>query len=170
MTSLEAALQEEVDMAVRRRRDAIQAQGEHDDEHRHAERMRQETLHYSKRHTSPPISISSSGSASLPPSFQPPNSMPSSHCPSSSSSSDDDDGGDGEVEDQRPRRSKPRKSLKAIENSQQRRDGLLGGGPKAKELAKRRKPGKKALAAAAEMSQLLDAYVPPPSDTVILDS
>jgi hypothetical protein len=29
MTGLEAALQEEVDIAVRRRRDAIQAQGEH---------------------------------------------------------------------------------------------------------------------------------------------
>ena len=40
MTGLEAALQEEVDIAMRQRRDAIQAQGEHGDEHCHAERMR----------------------------------------------------------------------------------------------------------------------------------
>jgi hypothetical protein len=33
----------------------------------------------------------------------------------------------------------------------------------------RRKLEKKALAAAAEMSQLLDGYVPPPSSAVLLD-
>jgi hypothetical protein len=32
-----------------------------------------------------------------------------------------------------------------------------------------RKPGKKALAATAEMSQLLDGYLPPPSSAVLLD-
>ena|SRR5579871_5737314 len=128
--------------------------------------MRQETLLCnSQRHPSLPICISNS----LSPNFQPPNSVPSSPF----SNNDDSDGevesdGASRVEDQRPRRSKPKKSLKAVENSQQQRDWLLG--PKAKEPVKRRKPGKKALAAAAEMSQLLDAYVPPPSNTVILDS
>lgn len=53
------------------------------------------------------------------------------------------------------------------DTSQQRRDGLLDAPKKA---PARRKPGKKALQAAAEMSQLLDAYVLPPSNTVILDS
>jgi len=33
----------------------------------------------------------------------------------------------------------------------------------------RRKPGKKALAAAAEMSQLLDGYLPPRSSALLLD-
>jgi hypothetical protein len=33
----------------------------------------------------------------------------------------------------------------------------------------RRKPGKKALAAAAKMSQLLNGYLPPPSSAVLLD-
>lgn len=66
--------------------------------------------------------------------------------------------GDGEVEDQRPRRSKPRKSLKTAESSQQRRDELLGS--KAKESASKR--NQEGVAVVAEMSQLLDAYVPPP--------
>jgi hypothetical protein len=128
--------------------------------------MRQETLlRNSQRHPFLPIFISNS----LSPSFQPLNSVPSSPF----NNDDDGDGGiesggASEVEDQRPRRSKPRKSLKVVENSQQRRGGLLG--PKAKEPAKRHKPGKKALAAAAAMSQFLDAYVPPPSNTIILDS
>ena len=48
------------------------------------------------------------------------------------------------------------------ENSQIRKDVAESRVPK------RRKPGKKALAAAAEMSQLLDGYVPPHSSAVLL--
>jgi hypothetical protein len=35
--------------------------------------------------------------------------------------------------------------------------------------SKRRKPGKKALQAAAEMAQLPDGYIPLPSSAVIID-
>lgn len=63
-------------------------------------------------------------------------------------------------------------SIEAAENTQQRKDGLLDAPrktatAKAKAPAKRRKPGKEALQVAREMSQLLDAYAPPPSNTVI---
>jgi hypothetical protein len=44
MTGYEAALQEERDAVIRRWRAAIQTQGEHDDERRHADQMRAETL------------------------------------------------------------------------------------------------------------------------------
>jgi hypothetical protein len=59
-----------------------------------------------------------------------------------------------EVEGRRPRRKQLQKSIKAAENTQQRKDGLLDTPKKAKAL------GKKALQAAQEMSQLLDAYTP----------
>jgi hypothetical protein len=44
MASYEATLQEEVDVIVRRRRNALQAQVEHDDECRHVDRIKVETL------------------------------------------------------------------------------------------------------------------------------
>ena len=44
MTGYEAALQEERDAVMRRRRATIQAQGEYDDERRHTDQMRAETL------------------------------------------------------------------------------------------------------------------------------
>ena len=81
---------------------------------------------------------------------------------------------DFEVEDKRPRCNKLRESLKAAENTQQRKDRLLAGPRRstatAKDLAKRRKLGKKALQAAREMSHLLDVYALPPSNTVLLNS
>lgn len=55
------------------------------------------------------------------------------------------------------------RAWKVVDNSQQGRE-------KVSKVPKRHKPGKKALQAAAEMSQLLDDYVPLPSNTVILDS
>jgi hypothetical protein len=79
-----------------------------------------------------------------------------------------------EVEDKRPRCSKPRESLKAAENTQQRKDGLLDMPRRlpttVKGPAKRCKLGKKTLQVAREMSQLLDVYSPPPSNNVILNS
>jgi hypothetical protein len=63
MTGYEAALQEERNAIVRQRRAAIQAQGEHNDERRHANQMRAETLiRQSQREQS----------SSLPTSYQPP--------------------------------------------------------------------------------------------------
>jgi hypothetical protein len=57
---------------------------------------------------------------------------------------------------------KPRESLEATDNTQQRKLGLLDAPRRstatAKAPTKRRKLGKKALQAAREMSQLLDAY------------
>jgi hypothetical protein len=81
-----------------------------------------------------------------------------------------DSGGSGgfenEAEDKRPRCNKPRESLKTAENTQRRRDGLLDAPRKAKAPAKWREPGKKALQAAREMSQLLGAYIPPLINTI----
>jgi hypothetical protein len=50
------------------------------------------------------------------------------------------------------------------------KDGFLDAPKKTKPPAKRCKPGKKALQAAREISQLLGAYAPPPRNTVILNS
>jgi hypothetical protein len=80
---------------------------------------------------------------------------------SSSSSSNDSDSETGKP--QRPRRGVQR-TQKLVDNSQTARELAA-----ARSKPKRRRPGKKALAAAAEMSQLLDAYVPPPSSAVLLD-
>ena len=83
-----------------------------------------------------------------------------------------------EVTGPRPTRKQPKASLKAAENTQQQKDGLLGakaktkvkGKEREKAAPKRRKLGKKALQARLEMSQLLDTYTPPPSNSVILNS
>ena len=80
-----------------------------------------------------------------------------------------------EFEGRRPTRKQPKESLKATENTKQQKDGLLEAPSKAKAKGKekekappkRRKLGKKALQARREMSQLLDAYTPPPSNSVI---
>lgn len=81
-----------------------------------------------------------------------------------------DRGGDDNAEDenendqpQRPVPTRLRITWKAADNSQKRREGHSEG-------PKSRKPGKKTLQAAAEMSQLLDGYVPPPSNAALLDS
>jgi hypothetical protein len=80
---------------------------------------------------------------------------------SESSSSDSDNAGEP-VENLRPKRG-VRRSWKQVENSQTRKEVAAFRAPK------RRKPGKKAFAAAAEMFQLLDGYVPPPSSAVLLN-
>jgi hypothetical protein len=79
-----------------------------------------------------------------------------------------------EVPDRQPRHSKPRESLKAAENTLQQKDRLLDMSRRsiatAKALAKRCKPGKKALQVVQEMLQLLDIYYLLSSNTVILNS
>jgi hypothetical protein len=89
---------------------------------------------------------------------------------SDSDSDSDSDSGDRDaaetMEALRPRRG-VRRTQKLVDNSQTAKELAAsirkGKGPT------RRKPGKKALAAAAEMSQLLDGYLPPPSSAVLLD-
>jgi hypothetical protein len=144
MTGFEAAIQEERDALVRRRRDAKQAQ--EDEDYRlqdHEEAVARIIERHSQRQQSPPpspLNISSS---------------------SSSSSSSDSDSETGEP--QRPRRGVQR-TQKLVDNSQTAKEVAA-----ARSKPKRRRSGKKALAEAAEMSQLLDAYVPPPSSAVLLD-
>jgi hypothetical protein len=82
---------------------------------------------------------------------------------SSSSSSSDSDSHSETGKPQRPRRGVQR-TQKLVDNSQTARELAA-----ARSKPKRQRPGKKALAAAAEMSQLLDAYVLPPSSAVLLD-
>jgi len=91
---------------------------------------------------------------------------------SSSSSNSDSDSNSGHrdaaetTEAPRPRR-RIRRTQKLVDNSQTAKE-LAASNRKGKGPT-RRKPGKKALAAAAEMSQLLDGYLPPPSSAVLLD-
>jgi hypothetical protein len=140
MTGFEAAIQEECDTLVRRQRDAQQAQ---EDEDYCLQYCKEAVECITKRHSQ----------RQQPSDCHPPPS-PSPSVPSSS---------DSETEEpQRPRRGVWR-TQKLVDNSQT-----------AKEVAAarskpQRKPGKKALAAAVEMSQLLDGYIPPPSSAVLLD-
>jgi hypothetical protein len=150
----EAALQEEVDAAVRRRREAIEAEDEYNDRRYYNERSVKDIIERHSQRQDPPPSCQSPSPASPPSS------------PSSSSSSDDS-GDNGENVGKtggarRPRRG-VRRSRKLVENSQTRKDVAASKAPK------RRKPGKRALATAAEMSQLLDGYIPPPSSAVLLN-
>jgi hypothetical protein len=67
----------------------------------------------------------------------------------------------------RPRRG-VRRTQKLVDNSQTTKEVAASRGKgKGKGLMKS-KPGKRALAVTAEMSQLLDGYVPPPSSAVLL--
>jgi hypothetical protein len=165
MTGLEAALQEEVDAAARRRREAIEAQAEYDDRLRYTQESVRGIIERHSQQDEP----SPSYQPLLPsPSSNMPSPSSSNEGPSSSSSSSDNSGDDSEnggetAENLRPRRG-VRRSRKLVENSQARKDIAALKAPK------RRKPGKKAMQAAAEMSQLLDGYVPPPSSAVILNS
>jgi hypothetical protein len=86
---------------------------------------------------------------------------PSPSTSSSSSSSSDSETGEPQV--QRLRRG-VRRTQKLVDNSQTAKE-VAAARPK----PKRQRPGKKALQAAAEMSQLLDGYIPPPSSAVLLD-
>jgi hypothetical protein len=189
-------LEKQQDAIIRRRRAAVQAQGEHDDECRYADQMRAEILiRRSQRELyssippshQPCIPFVASSHSVFPTPVPEPNSMPSTDIFPGENS--DKEGSDNEgsrsnsdvedleikVENKRPTRSKPRESLKAAENTQQRKDGLLVVPKRSttatvKGPAKRCKPGKKALQAAQEMSQLLDVYSPPPSSIAILNS
>jgi hypothetical protein len=80
---------------------------------------------------------------------------------SSSTTSSESDG--ETVKQQRPAR-RVRRTQKLVDDSQTTKDIAASKAPK------RRKPGKKALAAAVEMSQLPDGYIPPPSRVVLLDT
>jgi hypothetical protein len=173
MTGHEAALQGEVDAAVKRRREAIEAQAEHDDRLWFTEESVRGIIERHSQRDEPP------------PSYQPlcPSPLPSANIPSpssmsfsdesSSSSNNSENNSDnrGEIgEPQRPRRG-VRRSRKLVENSQTRKDveaSKAKGKGKGK-APKMRKPGKKALQAAAEMSQLLDGYILPPSSAVLLN-
>jgi len=81
---------------------------------------------------------------------------------SSSSSSNSENEGEP-AENLRPEQG-VRRSQKLVKNSQTSKDAAASRAPK------RRKPGKKVLAAAAEMSQQLDGYVLPPSSAVLLNN
>ena len=98
---------------------------------------------------------------------------PSQYPSSSPSSSNNDSDSDketrepaGAAEAQRPRRG-VWQMQKLVDNSQIAKEVATSNG-KGKGPT-RRKPGKKALVAAAEMSQLLDGYLPPPNSAVLLD-
>jgi hypothetical protein len=119
MTGLEAALQEEVNAAVRRRRKAIEAQAEYDDRLRYTEEsVRGIIKRHSQQDEPPPSSqlLLSSPSSNMP--------SPSSSSSSSDNSSDDSDNSEnraGSAENLRPRRG-VRRSRKLVENSQTRKD------------------------------------------------
>jgi hypothetical protein len=155
MTGFEAAIQEERDALVRRRRDAKQAQEDEDYSLQYREEAVAQIIERrSQRQQSPPPFLA----PSMP---QPPSPLNISLSSSSSSSNSDSDSETGKP--QRPRRGVQR-TQKLVDNSQTARELAA-----AMSKPKRWRPRKKALAAAAEMSQLLDAYVPPPSSAVLLD-
>jgi hypothetical protein len=154
MTGHEAGLQEEVDSAVRRR-EVIEAEDEYNDRRHYNERSVEDII---KRH---------SQRQDLPPSCQSPSPDPPPSSPSSTTFSSSDDGENvGETGGaRRPRRGVRRgvrRSRKLVENSQTREDVAASKTPK------RRKPGKRALAPAAEMSQTARSILPPPSSAVLL--
>jgi hypothetical protein len=113
----------------------------------------------------PPPQYLSSASRPPSPPLMPPLSSMSSFSSSSSSSSSDDESPEQSLEAQRPRRG-TRRTQKLVDNSQAAKDVVATKG----KAPRRRKPGKKALAAAAEMSQLLDGYLPPPSSAALSTS
>ena len=192
MAGLEAALQEERDAVVRRRREIGQAEEDEDFRQRYHEEAIARILarHSQQQQSSAPPSPSPSLSLSAPPPplNPPPSGMSSSSSsPSSSNSDSNSDSGSGSdsgsvsgsvsgsrhrdaaktTEAPRPRR-RVRRTQKLVDNSQTAKElaaskGWKGKGPK------RRKPGKNAAAAVAEMSQLLDGYQPPPSSSVLLE-
>jgi hypothetical protein len=88
----------------------------------------------------------------------PPSPAPSIPQPSSSSDSDSES-----EEPERPRRGAQR-TQKLVYNSQTARETAA-----VRSKPMKRRLGKKALVAVAEISHLLDAYVPPPSSAVLLD-
>ncbi|KAI9769730.1 MAG: hypothetical protein M1839_003606 [Geoglossum umbratile] len=150
MTGLEAALQEERDAIVRRRREIRQAEEDEDFRQRyHEEAIARILARYSQQQSSAPESLSSPPILSAPPSpTQPP--------PLCDSDSGHKDAAET-AEALRPRRG-VRRTQKLVDNSQAAKELAASKGWKGKGPI-RRKPGKKAAAAAAEMSQLLDGYL-----------
>jgi hypothetical protein len=161
MTGFEAAIQEERDALVRSRREAAQAQEDEDFRLQYRKEAVAQVIERHSQRDQPP-SPSPAPGVPLPPS-------PINASSSGMSSSSESDGETGEP--QRPRRG-VRRTQKLVDNSQTAKEvAAARSGGKGKATAPtRRKPGKKALAAAAEMSQLLDRYIPPPSSAVLLDN
>jgi len=172
MTGLKAALQDR-DAVVRRRREIRQAEEDEDFRQRYHEEAIARILarHSQQQQSSAPLSPSPSLSLSVPPPplNPPPSGMSSSSSPSSSSNSDSDSGHRDAAETTEARRPGRgvRRTQKLVDNSQTTKE-LVASNRKGKGPTWR-KPGKKALAAVAEMSQLLDGYLPPPSSAVLLD-
>jgi hypothetical protein len=154
MTGFEAAIQEERDAVVRRQRDATQAQ--EDEDYR---------LQYREEAVERIIERHSQQQQSPPPSLAPRMPQPQSplNIPSNSDSGNDNDSDNETGKLQRPRRG-VRRTQKPVDNSQTARELAA-----ARSKPMKRRLGKKALAAAAEMSQLLNVYVPPPTSAVLLD-
>jgi hypothetical protein len=155
MTGYEAAVQEQHDAVVRRWRERLQVQ--EDDDFRQAYRQEAVTRiieRHSQVDQPPPPSLCPASPTS-----------PSPFNSSSSSSSNSES-----LNESRPRRGVQR-SRKLVDNSQTAKEVAVAKGGKGKGKGPtRRKLGKKALAAAAEMSQLLDDYVPPPSSAALLNN
>ena len=150
---------------MRRRREIRQAVEDEDFRQRYHEEaiVRILARHSQQQQPSAPPSPSPSLSLSVPP---PPSGMSSS---SSSSSSNSDSGHRDAAETTEAPRAVAGSSADAEAGRQQPDnegiggvEGWMGKGPS------RHKPGKKAAAAAAEMSRLLDGYQPPPSSAVLL--
>jgi hypothetical protein len=135
---------------MRRRRAVLQAQGEHNDKRRYADRMTVSTLiRQSQREPpsslppsfQPPLSMSSSSPTPFPspssrrPTIRPPPNRPT-RIPHGTGDGDGDSDEEEKVKPQRPRRGKAQRSWMAADYCQQRRGGFS-------KAPKRRKPGKK---------------------------
>jgi len=145
MTGLEAALQEEHDKLVRRRREIRQAE---EDEGFRLQYREEAVGRINARHSQEQQSFH------LPPSS-----------PSISASVSDSDPGKAVETAEAPRpKQGVQRTQKLVDNSQIVKELAAWRG----KAPTKRKPGKKALAAAAaEMSQLLDGYLPPPSSAAL---
>ena len=122
--------------------------------------------HSQQQQSSTPPFLSPSSSVPVPSPLlnPPPSGMPPSSSSSSSSESNSDNDSEpgdaaGTAEASRPRPG-VRRTQKLVDNSQTAKEVAASKGKGKGKGPMSRKPGKKALAVAAEMSQLLDGYVP----------
>jgi hypothetical protein len=92
--------------------------------------------------------------------------------PSSSESNSGNDSETGDVartvEASRPRRG-VRRTQKLVDNSQTAKEVAASKGKGKGKGTTMQKPVKQAMAAAVEISQLLDGYVPPPGSAILLE-
>ena len=143
----------------------LQAQGEHDDEDRHSQRMRAEAfMCQSQRNENslPAYLLVTSLLLSVYPPLPPLPPLPRPlRYPQTATAKTASQHHRWNCNDQRA--AGQGRSLQAARHRNRKGRGFQGGLRGASQ-------GKKAREAAAEMSQLLDNYVPPPSNTVILDS